>query len=789
MRLSRLLPARVRRKLRSVALTRAAEPGAAFEPLPESSPFLHVIATRHGIGVFDEQWFAYRQLMLEHLTLASLDAQTRRDFLWVVAVDREMPPAARSRLEAFAADRPYLRIAETELKRDFVPDLVAFVRKEAKARGKDWVLTTRMDDDDAIHRDHVGRLHRETHAYLAEGHGAPVVLVPGLGCKWVPREAAGHRAYNPSLGLSLLEPAKGAATVYRRNHSTLTQMLVPQGVNVRHLDGQTMWWLYTHTALSDQQRDGSERMSKVADHPHAFALDATTLAQFGVTADGARLLRRTPEPEPHETLHLLNRRGLDVEQEIHDLRAALRDNDDGRLRERIAKLHAERRRMHERLIRSLREFLLVHVLVAGDPVPDRLVDADHVVVRDRVPRPHVPHLRPPLPDAPLVGDLEDRAEPVPAEPRVHDGVALDAVVLLAGLHDDLREARDRAALHVPHRGLEVQLAALAALARPVEDPVAVDVGLLEVPVAKRHVGVHAGVQVRHAVDEVLGGRALERDDLEALGAGRRGFPQAVEFGLVHGVEVADADRAFEGLLEALAHREGPAEGADRVVARSGHGNPRGERVAPVRGRAFLGVPQQGRADAAAALVRVHGQVHVRQVRVVEVGEVEAEAAEHPTVADRGPVLVAGVGTAEHQGGQGPHRVPRAKTGVVVLFGDLLHRQPGLHHGVIGRVDRDDVEMRHGPESRRLVRQRQAHCERCFVERFGGEAVRESEYRARAAGVWEDQGPMQGKSGRETAVPDTGWRCSTRTSPRTRSQPGEWRQDGCGLPQEEFLPIQ
>jgi hypothetical protein len=350
MRLTRLLPARLRRRLRAAANARAASVS-----LPESSEFLHVVATRHGIGVFDEQWFAYRQLLLKHVTLASLDAQDSRDFVWLIAIDREMPPVARKRLDDLAATRPWIRLAETELKRDFVPDLVAWTREEARARGKGWALTTRLDDDDALHRGLVGRLHEAAAAYLAEGRPAPAILAPTLGCNWVPSEAAGHRAYHhsPSIGLSLLEPADRAATVYRRNHSTLAQMLVPGGVSVRHLDGETPSWLYAHTGLSDQQRDGSERMSKVADHPHAVQLDAAALAEFGITPEGLRLLRRTPEPEPHETLHLLNRRGLDVEQEIHDLREAMSRNGDGdaALRSKIEKLHAERRRMHEHLIR------------------------------------------------------------------------------------------------------------------------------------------------------------------------------------------------------------------------------------------------------------------------------------------------------------------------------------------------------------------------------------------------------------------------------------------------------
>jgi hypothetical protein len=319
---------------------------------PRSADFLHVIATRHGIGVFDEQWFAYRQLMMEHLTLASLDAQEDRDFTWVVAVDRDMPPQARKRLDALAEGRPYLRIAETELKRDFVPDLAAWTRSEAKARKKGWVLTTRLDDDDAIHRGLVARLHQEAAAYLAAGNKAPAILSPVLGCNWVPQQAAGHRAYHhsPSIGLSLLEHAGDPGTVYRNNHRTLAQVLAPWNYNVRHLDGETPWWLYAHTGLSHMQSEGSDRMDKVTGHRRAFKLDAARLAPFGVTAAGARIIRETPEPQVSESLFELNRRGLDLEDEIHGLREAARGGDDA-ARGRIAELHAERRRIHERLIR------------------------------------------------------------------------------------------------------------------------------------------------------------------------------------------------------------------------------------------------------------------------------------------------------------------------------------------------------------------------------------------------------------------------------------------------------
>jgi len=349
MRLSRLIPAPLRRRLRAALLARL-DPRHA--PQPQGPGFLHVIATRHGIGVFDEQWFDYRQLLLEQLTLASLDAQTHRDFVWVIAIDRDMPERARARLDRLAETRPYIRLAETELKLDFAPDLAKWVRAEAEARGREWVLTTRLDDDDAVNVNLVARLHEEAAAHL-QRRTASAVLTPTSGCNWVPSQAAGHRAYHhsPSIGLSLLEKAAGAQTVYRRNHTSLGVMLAPEGVNVRHLDGPTLWWLYAHTGISDQHAEGSGRTDKIAGHPRARVLGDRMLAQFGVTPEGARLLRTTLEPEPLQTLHLLNQRGLDIEKQIQGLRESLRQNEDAALRRRIAALHTERRRMHEHLIR------------------------------------------------------------------------------------------------------------------------------------------------------------------------------------------------------------------------------------------------------------------------------------------------------------------------------------------------------------------------------------------------------------------------------------------------------
>ncbi|WP_035705119.1 glycosyltransferase [Glycomyces tenuis] len=343
-------------------------PAAGRTPTPVLTPaweehtgnrkVLHVIATRHGIGVFDEHWFAYRQHLLENITVPSLDAQTRQDFVWLVGIDRDMPPIARERLDELAATRPYVRLLELELKNDFRDAVAKWAVKRAPRREADWVLTTRLDDDDAFDTGLVERLRAEAGSFLSRGERRPALFAPVLGCNWVPSRTAGHRTFRPgpSIGLSLLLPAGDRRSVYHWNHMRVNKELAAAGAYVKCFDDDTLWWLYANTTLSDQQGAQTDRRARAVEHPNVFDLDEDLLGRFGISAESAERLRSVPEPDPVDTTYYLTNRGLDVEREIAALRRSLsrEDHDETEaeaIKARMAELHAERRRMHEHIVK------------------------------------------------------------------------------------------------------------------------------------------------------------------------------------------------------------------------------------------------------------------------------------------------------------------------------------------------------------------------------------------------------------------------------------------------------
>src|SRR4051794_38130898 len=148
----------------------------------------------------DRAWLEDRFELFERFCLPSVAGQTCTDFTWLVRWDEEgTPPEQRCRLLDHEAALPCLRL---------IPEAVAF--HIAIARALDGrptrLLTTRLDNDDALHRDAVALLQRE-----ARGEGMEFLNLRLGYCVEHPggRTLLSEQPHNPFL--SLAEDVDGGA--------------------------------------------------------------------------------------------------------------------------------------------------------------------------------------------------------------------------------------------------------------------------------------------------------------------------------------------------------------------------------------------------------------------------------------------------------------------------------------------------------------------------------------------------------------------------------------------------
>ncbi|MEV3937251.1 glycosyltransferase [Glycomyces sp. NPDC049804] len=306
------------------------------------------MGTRLEIGVFNEQWLEYRWQLFETLALASVDSQSEKDFVWVLGIDRDMPQSFRKRLDELVSTRPYLRLLELELLDDFEPEFKRWCIEEAKANGRPPVLTTRIDDDDAVHRDLFGEIQRAARELLADRGALPAAITATTGYQWVPATGQGFRAYHysHSIGTSLLESFDAFTSVYGKNHRRVPDWVVERDGSVQHIGGDTRWWLYATTATSlELLRTGKSLRDGTTANPGAHEIDRRTLRAFGIAEAGR--LREVREPVMAEQHVDLVEQGKSVDRGIKRVRNEMRKRRQAG-EPADPELQAKRSELHER---------------------------------------------------------------------------------------------------------------------------------------------------------------------------------------------------------------------------------------------------------------------------------------------------------------------------------------------------------------------------------------------------------------------------------------------------------
>ncbi|SFA57760.1 Putative rhamnosyl transferase [Paracoccus halophilus] len=129
--------------------------GAYARTKPGSEAETEAMRRTHA-ALYDEARLEFRFRSFEMLTLASLAAQTNRDFSFVVLSSAAMPAPWRDRLTALCAEQPSIRLIFSEA-RD-VGSALAPVLNELSMGCRVPLIQFRLDDDDCVSTDYIAHL-------------------------------------------------------------------------------------------------------------------------------------------------------------------------------------------------------------------------------------------------------------------------------------------------------------------------------------------------------------------------------------------------------------------------------------------------------------------------------------------------------------------------------------------------------------------------------------------------------------------------------------------------------
>lgn len=210
----------------------------------------HIVMTRFNVhvperaGAPDEAWLRDRLRWFELFTVPSIMAQTVKPDCWMIFCDAASPEWLLNRMPPFATVRPVRGI------------FTAAVAAESVSSFIGPLITTRVDNDDAIAIDYLEAVQREA---PVEGY---VNFMHGL-------QLSGERLYrrsDPSNAFISRAEAQAYGTVFAQPHRSIIE-----GHSVRQVKGAPMWLQVVHDRNWANAAIG---IRTSGEHLRRFAVDA-----------------------------------------------------------------------------------------------------------------------------------------------------------------------------------------------------------------------------------------------------------------------------------------------------------------------------------------------------------------------------------------------------------------------------------------------------------------------------------------------------------------------------------
>ena len=207
--------------------------------------FSHALATRFNVPMtldvapedqpvnrgLDPVWLEHRFELFERFCLPSVRAQDCQNFKWFVYFDVRTPDVFRSRIEKHAAAWPLLR---PKFVAAFDTGLLLRHISEEFATVRPWLITTRLDNDDAIALDFIATVQKN---FVPSQR---TVLNFPLGFSWQDgRVYLDRQRSNPFT--SLVEETEQAITILSSDHRYLESIASLKQVKIH-----PMWMQVIH---------------------------------------------------------------------------------------------------------------------------------------------------------------------------------------------------------------------------------------------------------------------------------------------------------------------------------------------------------------------------------------------------------------------------------------------------------------------------------------------------------------------------------------------------------------
>lgn len=243
--------------------------------------FRHYITTRFNVGLYSpgaeirvsaDEWMKHRIKLFRAFTLPSIMGQSCQNFTWLVLIDKQTPGIYREMLGSIEYEN--MKLVQPGASRN--PWL------EKMALGEHDLITTRIDNDDAFHKDAVKVIQESWYAQRAKKTEPWVIVFPfGFIVDLAARQMSVMEYWFNNCS-TLVEDSRNARTIWQWDHSN-----IPPYVDKHFISDKPYWLQVIHSQnLKNEIPVGSRAKIVDRDVPARLQLLACLGVDIGSLPDG-----------------------------------------------------------------------------------------------------------------------------------------------------------------------------------------------------------------------------------------------------------------------------------------------------------------------------------------------------------------------------------------------------------------------------------------------------------------------------------------------------------------------
>ncbi|MBZ9787848.1 putative rhamnosyl transferase [Psychroflexus sp. CAK57W] len=192
--------------------------------------------TKHGENINSEKWLENRFSLFENYCLPSVKNQSNLDFKWCIFFDKQTPTKFIQKIKDYELTFPNIVPLYVENSDELIDN---FKKYYSDNYNEDFIITTRLDNDDLIHKDFINEIQNNYEPL----HGLTIDLRKGyqvFKCKSRFKIRMFNTNFNPFI--SYVENTKlGFETVMHRKHLDFKKNKL-----LKFLDKKPLWIEFVH---------------------------------------------------------------------------------------------------------------------------------------------------------------------------------------------------------------------------------------------------------------------------------------------------------------------------------------------------------------------------------------------------------------------------------------------------------------------------------------------------------------------------------------------------------------